>query len=81
MLRYGAEQSGGYEEEQESGRSSLWQDSSRLLNLDVYEILFSVQKTKETRVIKHFWFDSWPDHGVPNSTDACVDLVHVGFRI
>lgn len=32
--------------------------------------------TKESRVIRHFWYDSWPDHGVPETTDSVVSFVH-----
>ena len=34
-------------------------------------------QTKESRVIRHFWYDSWPDHGVPETTDSVVSFVHV----
>ena len=27
-----------------------------------------VQRGSEVREIRHFWYDTWPDHGVPNET-------------
>lgn len=29
----------------------------------------------ETRTIMHFWFDSWPDFGVPSSSDAVLSML------
>jgi len=32
-------------------------------------------ESREIRTIKHFWYDSWPDHGVPETTESVVDLI------
>jgi len=35
-----------------------------------------VRKGGEERLIKHFWFDTWPDHGVPQHTPPVVAMLH-----
>jgi receptor-type tyrosine-protein phosphatase R len=27
-------------------------------------------------VVKHYWINSWPDHGVPHSTSFVLNLLH-----
>lgn len=34
-----------------------------------------VTRNGETREIWHFWFDAWPDHGVPKRTDQVVHML------
>jgi hypothetical protein len=34
-----------------------------------------VSNGSETREIAHFWFDAWPDHGVPRRTDHVVKML------
>eukprot|EP00040_Diaphanoeca_grandis_P036611 m.233921 g.233921 ORF g.233921 m.233921 type:complete len:1573 (+) comp33649_c8_seq7:254-4972(+) len=29
----------------------------------------------ETRLVKHFWYRAWPDHGVPTTTQGAVDML------
>lgn len=39
---------------------------------------------KEKRQITHFWFDSWPDHGVPRNADGTLatdDLIDMLQRV
>lgn len=28
-----------------------------------------------TREVAHFWFDTWPDHGVPKRTETVVNML------
>ena len=46
------------------------------------EVAFSIRlKTGEsvirTHVVKHFWYHSWPDHGVPRLPDNSPDPSHI----
>jgi protein tyrosine phosphatase len=34
----------------------------------------------ETRTVMHFWFDSWPDFGVPSSSSAVTDMLQVANK-
>jgi len=34
----------------------------------------------ETRTVMHFWFDSWPDFGVPSSSTAVTDMLQVANK-
>lgn len=36
---------------------------------------FSVQLGTETRVVRHFHYIAWPDHGVPGSTMTAITIL------
>lgn len=34
-----------------------------------------LRRNGEERMIRHFWFDAWPDHGVPDRSDTVVAML------
>ncbi|XP_034233753.1 tyrosine-protein phosphatase non-receptor type 5-like [Thrips palmi] len=34
-----------------------------------------VQRGDETRIIQHYWYDTWPDHKTPDTAKSIVELV------
>ena len=30
----------------------------------------------DCRTVRHFWYDSWPDHGVPDTADPLLEMMH-----
>lgn len=34
-----------------------------------------LRRNGEERMIRHYWFDSWPDHGVPDRSDTVVAML------
>ena len=34
-----------------------------------------IRKDRETRVVKHFWYTDWPDHGVPTDVIGTLAML------
>nr|KAF7432091.1 hypothetical protein H0235_005015 [Vespula pensylvanica] len=44
-------------------------------NKDSYTVRdLEIRYEKERRHVQHYWYDSWPDHAVPQAADALVNL-------
>ncbi|XP_047347124.1 tyrosine-protein phosphatase non-receptor type 5-like isoform X2 [Vespa velutina] len=44
-------------------------------NKDGYTVRdLEIRYEKERRHVQHYWYDSWPDHAVPQAADALVNL-------
>lgn len=42
----------------------------------LYPNIIIHQSDRKPRVVKHYWMNSWPDHGVPHSTESTLSLLH-----
>ena len=47
----------------------------KLAELKVWKEVQPPRQIKPPRTIRHYWFDSWPDHGVPESPNAVVGML------
>jgi protein tyrosine phosphatase len=42
--------------------------------------VFFLQDTATPRIVKHYWINSWPDHGVPQSSDVVFTILEEARR-